>query len=68
MKYEPWHLRRLETTPGMTGLWQVSGRSNLTFDEMVMMDIMYVDSWSPILDLQILMRTALAVVGGRGAY
>lgn len=68
VNYEDWQFRRLEVKPGITGIWQVSGRSNLTFDEMVMMDIMYVDSWSPILDLKILVRTAVAVVAGRGAY
>jgi exopolysaccharide biosynthesis polyprenyl glycosylphosphotransferase len=67
-QYEPWHFRRLRGKPGMTGLWQVSGRSNLTFDEMVMMDIMYLDSWTPLLDLNILFKTATAVLGGRGAY
>jgi exopolysaccharide biosynthesis polyprenyl glycosylphosphotransferase len=67
-KYEEWQMRRLEVKPGMTGIWQVSGRSTLTFDEMVMMDVMYVDSWSPALDLKILLRTGLAVIAGRGAY
>lgn len=67
-EYEDWHRRRLETTPGMTGLWQVSGRSTLSFDEMVMMDITYVDNWSLALDLKILMRTLTAVLAGRGAY
>lgn len=68
VKYEPWHMRRLEAKPGMTGLWQVSGRSNLTFDEMVMMDIMYVDNWSLALDLKILLQTFTAVLAARGAY
>lgn len=68
VKYEPWQMRRLEAKPGMTGLWQVSGRSNLSFDEMVMMDIMYVDSWSLALDIKILLRTFTAVVAARGAY
>lgn len=66
--YEPWQLRRLETKPGLTGLWQVSGRSNLVFDEMVMMDIMYIDNWSLALDIKILMRTVSAVLAARGAY
>jgi exopolysaccharide biosynthesis polyprenyl glycosylphosphotransferase len=66
--YEDWQLRRLEATPGITGIWQVSGRSNLTFDEMVMMDITYIDSWSFGLDLKILFRTISAVLAARGAY
>jgi lipopolysaccharide/colanic/teichoic acid biosynthesis glycosyltransferase len=61
-------LRRLETTPGITGLWQVSGRSDLAFDEMVMMDITYIDTWSLGLDLKILFRTVSAVLAARGAY
>jgi exopolysaccharide biosynthesis polyprenyl glycosylphosphotransferase len=68
VKYEPWQMRRLEITPGMTGIWQVSGRSDLSFDEMLMMDMMYVDNWSLGLDFQILLRTVKAVLGARGAY
>lgn len=67
-KYEPWQMRRLDTTPGITGLWQVSGRSDLAFDEMVMMDITYIDNWSLGLDLKILVRTVSAVLAARGAY
>jgi lipopolysaccharide/colanic/teichoic acid biosynthesis glycosyltransferase len=52
----------------MTGLWQVSGRSNLSFEEMVMMDISYIDTWSLALDIKILIRTFTAVIAGRGAY
>ena len=66
--YEPWHRKRLEALPGMTGLWQVSGRSNLGFDEMVMLDIYYVENWSPGLDLSILIRTIPKVLLGEGAY
>ena len=66
--YEPWHRKRLEALPGMTGLWQVSGRSNLGFDEMVMLDIYYVENWSPGLDLSILIRTIPKVLVGEGAY
>ena len=66
--YEPWHLRRLEISPGITGLWQVSGRSNLTFDEMVLLDIYYIENWSPILDLRILLKTIPTVLLGSGAY
>lgn len=67
-KYEDWHRKRLEVAPGLTGLWQVSGRSELPFDEMVMMDIFYIENWSLALDLKILLRTVPAVLSGSGAY
>jgi len=67
-KYESWHRRRLEVPPGITGLWQVSGRSNLTFDEMVLLDVYYIENWSPMLDLRILLRTIPTVLLGSGAY
>ena len=67
-RYEPWHRKRLEALPGMTGLWQVSGRSNLSFDEMVMLDIYYVENWSPGMDISILLRTIPKVIIGEGAY
>ncbi|MGI6381043.1 MAG: sugar transferase [Anaerolineae bacterium] len=66
--YAPWHRRRLDALPGMTGLWQVSGRSELTFDEMVLLDIYYIENWSPTLDLRILLRTVPTVIKGTGAY
>ena len=66
--YKPWHRRRLEVAPGVTGLWQVSGRSDLPFDEMVMLDIYYIENWSLALDFSILLRTIPAVLSGRGAY
>jgi exopolysaccharide biosynthesis polyprenyl glycosylphosphotransferase len=67
-QYEPRHHRRLEVKPGLTGIWQVSGRSDLAFDEMVLMDTYYVENWSLLLDLRILVRTALAVLRQHGAY
>lgn len=67
-KYQEWHHRRLEVTPGLTGLWQVSGRSKLTFDEMVRLDIYYGENWSVALDLKILLRTIPAVLKREGAY
>jgi exopolysaccharide biosynthesis polyprenyl glycosylphosphotransferase len=67
-RYQPWHKRRLEIAPGITGLWQVSGRSELSFDEMVLLDLYYIENWSPLLDLQILLRTAPKVIVGHGAY
>lgn len=68
-KYEPWHLRRiLEVKPGITGLWQVSGRSITSFDEMVRLDLRYAQHWSIWLDLKILLRTAKAVFCSKGAW
>ena len=61
-------LRRLETLPGLTGLWQVSGRSELGFSEQVLMDIMYIENWSLGLDLRILLRTVPTVLSGKGAF
>jgi exopolysaccharide biosynthesis polyprenyl glycosylphosphotransferase len=60
--------RRLVVKPGLTGLWQVSGRSDLTWEDTVRLDVKYVDNWSLALDLSILVRTVQAVVGHRGAY
>lgn len=67
-EYESWHLRRLEVWPGITGLWQVSGRSNVTFDEMVLLDIYYIENWSAILDVRILLKTIPTVLFGQGAF
>jgi lipopolysaccharide/colanic/teichoic acid biosynthesis glycosyltransferase len=67
--YQTWHRRRvLEVKPGITGLWQVNGRSRVKFDEMVRLDLRYAKSWSPWLDIKILMRTPRAVLRGEGAY
>lgn len=67
--YGLWHRRRLlESKPGITGLWQVHGRSRTTFDEMVRLDLQYARTWSPLLDLKILLRTPRAVLSGDGAY
>ncbi|HEY0951566.1 exopolysaccharide biosynthesis polyprenyl glycosylphosphotransferase, partial [Nocardioides sp.] len=67
-RYERDVFRRLTVTPGMTGLWQVSGRSDLSWEEAVRLDLHYVDDWTPGLDLRILLRTVGAVLGHRGAY
>jgi exopolysaccharide biosynthesis polyprenyl glycosylphosphotransferase len=64
--YEPWHLRRLEAAPGITGLWQVSGRNRLSFDEMVRLDVRYLQDWSLAGDLRILARTLPALLRGEG--
>jgi exopolysaccharide biosynthesis polyprenyl glycosylphosphotransferase len=67
--YDIWHRRRvLEVKPGITGLWQVKGRSRTTFDEMVRMDIQYIREWSIWMDIKILVKTPLAVITGKGAY
>jgi exopolysaccharide biosynthesis polyprenyl glycosylphosphotransferase len=60
--------RRLLVKPGVTGLWQISGRSDLSWDESMRLDLRYVENWSPTLDLMILWKTARAVVSGTGAY
>jgi exopolysaccharide biosynthesis polyprenyl glycosylphosphotransferase len=67
-QYQEWHRKRLEVSPGVTGLWQVSGRSDLTFDEMVMLDLFYAENWSLWLDLKILLRTIPTTILGTGAY
>lgn len=66
--YEDWQKRRLGTLTGVTGLWQVSGRSLLSFEEMVKLDLYYVENWSLWLDLRILVQTIPAVLTGRGAF
>jgi exopolysaccharide biosynthesis polyprenyl glycosylphosphotransferase len=67
-KYTDWHLKRLDVTPGLTGLWQVSGRSDLSFDEMVKLDLYYADNWSLTVDMMIILRTIPAVLRREGAY
>ncbi len=67
--YDLWHQRRvLDVKPGITGLWQVSGRSRSGFDEMVRLDLQYARTWSPWLDLKILLQTPFAVFGAGGAH
>jgi exopolysaccharide biosynthesis polyprenyl glycosylphosphotransferase len=63
-----WYKRRLSMKPGLTCLWQVNGRSNVSFDHWVLMDLEYIDRWSLGLDLKILLKTIPAVVKGAGAY
>jgi lipopolysaccharide/colanic/teichoic acid biosynthesis glycosyltransferase len=67
-KYHDAVHRRLRVKPGLTGLWQVSGRSDLSWEESVRLDLRYVDNWSPTMDLQILWKTIRAVLTGSGAY
>jgi lipopolysaccharide/colanic/teichoic acid biosynthesis glycosyltransferase len=67
--YQTWHRRRvLDFKPGITGLWQVAGRSRVKFDDMVRMDLRYAASWSLWIDIKILLLTPLAVIRGTGAY
>jgi lipopolysaccharide/colanic/teichoic acid biosynthesis glycosyltransferase len=67
-QYKPWHRRRvLDARPGMTGLWQVTGRSRTTFDEMVRLDLRYARNYSAWMDIKILLATPRAVVSGKGA-
>ncbi|HMQ29822.1 MAG TPA: sugar transferase [Chloroflexaceae bacterium] len=66
--YRLWHTKRLEVVPGLTGLWQVCGRSNLEFDDRLKLDIAYIERQCLWLDIQILVRTALEVFSQRGAY
>ena len=65
---EAWHRKRYLVLPGITGLWQISGRSNLDFDDLVRLDFYYIENWSIWLDISILVKTIPAVLAGRGAY
>jgi exopolysaccharide biosynthesis polyprenyl glycosylphosphotransferase len=67
-QYEDWQLGRLRAIPGLTGLWQVSGRSEVPFHDMVRLDLHYIRNWSLSLDLEIMLRTIPAVLSNRGAY
>ncbi|MFF3858796.1 sugar transferase [Streptomyces sp. NPDC002209] len=67
-QYDEVELRRLTVRPGMTGLWQISGRSDLSWDETIQLDLQYVDNWSFTSDVDVMGRTLRAVVDGRGAY
>jgi exopolysaccharide biosynthesis polyprenyl glycosylphosphotransferase len=67
-QYQPWQRQRLEVPPGITGLWQVSGRSELSFDEMCLLDVYYIENWSLGLDLTIMLRTVPGVLFAEGAY
>jgi lipopolysaccharide/colanic/teichoic acid biosynthesis glycosyltransferase len=67
-KYEPWQRRRLSVKPGITCLWQISGRSRLGFEEWMRLDIVYIQSCSFLLDMKILLRTIPAVLSRDGAY
>jgi len=66
-QYQRWQRRRLSMKPGLTCLWQISGRNDLDFDRWMQLDLEYIDSWSPMLDVKILLKTIPAVLSGRGA-
>jgi lipopolysaccharide/colanic/teichoic acid biosynthesis glycosyltransferase len=66
-KYEHWARRRLSVRPGLTCLWQISGRNHINFKEWMELDLHYIDNWTLSLDLEILIRTVPAVLAGRGA-
>ena len=68
IKYEPWQFRRLSVTPGLTCIWQTSGRSKVSFDEWVKMDLAYIDTWSFWLDIKLLIKTVKTVITADGAY
>jgi lipopolysaccharide/colanic/teichoic acid biosynthesis glycosyltransferase len=67
-QYDDWHNERLRVKPGITGLWQISGRSELTFDEMCLLDVYYIENWSLQLDLKIVLKTVPYLLSARGAY
>ncbi|MBK5229734.1 MAG: sugar transferase, partial [Thermoleophilia bacterium] len=67
-RLEDWHKKRYLVLPGLTGLWQVSGRSELDFDDLVRLDFLYIERWSVFLDIVIILRTIPAVFARRGAY
>ena len=67
-KYKEWQKKRLNVKQGITGLWQVSGRSDLNFEEMVRLDLYYIQNWSIGMDIKILLKTITVVLLGRGAY
>lgn len=66
--YEKWHQRRLSVIPGCTGLWQVSGRSAVDFNDMVILDLFYIDNMSPLFDLKIMFKTIPVMIFGKGGY
>jgi lipopolysaccharide/colanic/teichoic acid biosynthesis glycosyltransferase len=64
--YALWHRKRLDMKPGLTGLWQVSGRNRLPFEEMVRLDLYYIENWSLLLDVKIILRTVFVMLGREG--
>ena len=66
-QYQRWQRRRLAMKPGLTCLWQISGRNNIDFERWMQLDLEYIDSWSPMLDVKILLKTIPVVLSGKGA-
>jgi lipopolysaccharide/colanic/teichoic acid biosynthesis glycosyltransferase len=66
--YKDWHKLRVKVKPGLTGLWQVSGRSTVTFDEMVKLDLYYIESWTMLMDIKIMFKTLPVMLAGTGGY
>lgn len=66
MKYERWQLRRLSMKPGITCIWQVSGRNKISFEDWMRLDLQYIDNWSLKLDLLIILRTVKVMISGDG--
>lgn len=66
--FKDWHKLRVKVKPGLTGLWQVSGRSTVTFDEMVKLDLYYIESWSMLMDIKIMLKTLPVMLAGTGGY
>jgi lipopolysaccharide/colanic/teichoic acid biosynthesis glycosyltransferase len=67
-RLEDWHRKRYLVLPGMTGLWQIAGRSELSFDDLVRLDFYYLENWSLWMDVTVLLKTIPAVLRARGAY
>ena len=68
VEYQDWQKQRLAVTPGLTCIWQVSGRNNLSFEEWMNMDIEYIENWSLLLDVKLIFKTFAVVFSGDGAY
>ena len=66
--HKEWQKRRLDVTPGLTGLWQVTGRSRVPFEDMVLLDLYYIAHWSIGLDLELILRTVPVIFSGRGGH
>ena len=67
-QYDEWEMKRMNVKQGITGLWQVSGRSELSFDEMARLDLYYIQNWSIEMDIKIILKTIPTVLFGKGAY